>query len=113
MLMEIKAKLRYLRIAPRKVRLVADAIRGKSAKDASISLKFIPKRSAGPMLKLLRSAVANAKHNFNKEEEDLIVSSVRVDKGPTLKRFMPRARGVASRINKRSSHISIILSTKN
>ncbi|MBI2021049.1 50S ribosomal protein L22 [Candidatus Giovannonibacteria bacterium] len=106
---EIKAHLRYLRMAPRKVRVVGNAIRGKSAVSASIALKLMPRRPAEPLLKLLRSAVANAKHNFNISEEKLVVSGVRVDKGPILKRFMPRARGMGASIHKHSSHITIVL----
>ena len=109
---EIKAHLRYLRMSPRKVRVVADTIKGKSAGEAETVLDFIPRQAALPIKKLLKSAIANAKHNFNTEKENLVVKSIRVDKGPTLKRFMPRARGVASPIRKRESHITIILENK-
>ena len=109
---EIKAHLRYLRMAPRKERLAADLIRGKSAEEAEAALGFLARRSAEPLKKLLHSAIANAKHNFNLEKENLFVKSISVDKGPTLKRFMPRARGVASPIRKHASHITIILSGK-
>ena len=109
---EHKAHLRYLRTAPRKVRLVARALRGKSAKEAETALRFMVKKSAEPMLKLLRSAVANAKHNFNIPQEKLFVKNITVDKGPILKRSMPRARGSASPIHKHTSHISIILIEK-
>lgn len=106
---EIKAQLRYLRMTPRKVRTTAGVMKGKSVKRADVDLKFTRKSAALPLLKLLRSAAANAKHNFNLDPEGLIVKSVRVDKGPTLKRFMPRARGMASPIRKRTSHITLVL----
>lgn len=107
---EIKAHLRYLRMAPRKVRLVTQSIRGKRAKNAEIQLCFTQKAAALPVLKLLRSAMANAKHNFQIDVDRLMVRSIRVDGGPTLKRFMPRARGMASSIRKRTSHITLVLS---
>lgn len=110
--MEYKAHLRYLRIAPRKVRLVADAIRGKSALEGERLLKFMAKKSALPVSKLLRSAISNAKNNFNIGTEKLFVKSITVDKGPVLKRIMPRARGSASPIHKHTSHISITLAEK-
>lgn len=106
---EIKAQLNYLRMAPRKVRLVADAIKGKSANVADTQLKFLEKAAAVPVRKLLRSAMANAKHNFDIASDRLMVKTVRVDKGPTLKRFMPRARGMASSIHKHMSHIILVL----
>ena len=109
---EYKAHLRYLRIAPRKVRLVARSIRGKSAKDAEVALKFTATKTAHPMAKLLHSAISNAKNNFNAIPENLFVKNVTVDKGPVLKRFMPRARGMASSIHKHTSHITITLSEK-
>ncbi|OGF62688.1 50S ribosomal protein L22 [Candidatus Giovannonibacteria bacterium RIFCSPHIGHO2_01_FULL_45_33] len=110
--MDYKAHLRYLRIAPRKVRLVADSIRGKSVREAERLLKFMVQKSAVPVLKLVRSAVANTKNNFNVGPEKLFVKSITVDKGPVLKRIMPRARGSASPIHKHTSHISITLEEK-
>lgn len=107
--MEIKAKLNSLRIAPRKTRLIADLIRKKNVKDAERILAFTYKRGVGPILKLLKSAVANAENNFKLKNEDLFIKEIKVDKGITLKRWMPRARGKASRINKRASHITLIL----
>jgi large subunit ribosomal protein L22 len=107
---QVTAKLRYLRISPRKVRVVADAIRGKSVTEASRVLRFSTRRPAHSIKKLLDSAIANAKHNFQLDKENISVSSIRVDKGPTLKRMRPRARGTGAAINKRTSHISIILS---
>ncbi len=111
---EIKAHLNYLRISPRKVRLVSDLVKGKSVKYAKNVLKNTAKHSSVFILKLLNSAVANAKHNFKIENnEELFIKNILVDKGPTLKRMLPRARGSASRINKRSSHITIVLNAKN
>lgn len=110
--MDIKAHLRYLRISPRKARLVADLVKGKNVKAAENILRSASKRASLPIKKLLLSAVANAKHNFQIDKENLFIKTVYVNSGPTLKRFMPRSRGSASRINKRSSHITIILTSK-
>ena len=109
---EYKAHLRYLRVAPRKIRLVAKTIRGKSAKDAETSLKFTAKKTAHPLAKLLHSAVSNAKNNFNVASDKLFVKNITVDKGPVLKRFKPRSKGMANPIHKHTSHITIILSEK-
>src|SRR3989344_8271076 len=109
---EITAHLRYLRISPRKARLVSDMVKGKNIKDAENILRSAAKRASLPIKKLLSSAVANAKHNFQISKENLFVKTIYVNKGPTLKRSMPRSRGSASKINKRSSHITIILTTK-
>lgn len=109
---DIKAKLNYLRIAPRKARLAADLIRGRSAQDAANQLKFSLKRGAGPLLKLLKSAIANALRNFNLGGENLYIKEIRVDQGPVYKRQMPRAFGRASMIRKKTSHITIILNEK-
>ena len=108
----MKASIPNYRQSPRKVRLVADLIKGKNVKDAELALSFLPKRAATPLLVLLKSAVANATQNSGINKESLVVSDVRVDKGVTMKRFMPRARGSASRINKRSSHVLLVLSEK-
>lgn len=110
--MEVRAKLKYLRIAPRKVRLVADLIRGKKIKEAQMLLDFSPKKATRPLRKLLDSAVANAKNNFRLEEEDLHISKIRVDEGPKLKRWRPRARGRANEIQKKTSHITLVLEGK-
>lgn len=107
---EIKAYLRYLRMAPRKVRTMANIMKGKSVKSAEAQLQFAQKAASLPLRKLLKSAVANAKHNFNIDVERLVIKTIRVDQGPTLKRSLPRARGMASRINKRTSHITLVLS---
>lgn len=107
--MPVVAKLRYLRIAPRKVRLVADLIRGKSVKEAETLLKFTIKRANQPLLKLIKSAVANAKNNLQLEESNLYISKILVDEGPKFKRYMPRARGQAYEIQKKTSHVTLWL----
>lgn len=108
----ITAKLRHLRISPRKVRLVADLIRGLKVSEAEKQLKFLPKRAAEPVLKLLNSAVANAINNFKALKENLFVAKITVDSGSTLKRWMPRAMGRATPIKKRTSHLTIVLESK-
>jgi len=110
--MLFKAKLKHLRISPRKVRLVAGLIKGLPVKQAEIQLKFSTKRSTEPILKLLNSAVANAKENGGASKDNLFVSNVIVDIGPTLKRWRARAMGKASSIMKRTSHITLILEHK-
>ncbi len=108
--MSTTATLSNHRQSPRKVRLVADLIRGKSVTAAENQLHFLPKAAASPISKLLASALANAKSaDATATADSLYVSSIRVDKGVTMKRSMPRARGSASRINKRSSHIVVTL----
>ena len=108
--MEVKATLRYLRIAPRKVRLVADLIRGKKVAEARAILDFTLKKPAHPLRKLLDQAVANALHNFQLDENSLWVSKIAVDEGPKLKRWRARARGRAVEIQKKTSHITLVLS---
>ncbi len=108
---EVTAKLRFLRMGPRKVRLVADMIRGKKVSQALDVLSVLPKRAARPVLKLLNSAVANAKHNHELKMEDLKISQIYVDGGPVLKRSMPKAHGRATPIRERTSHINLVLST--
>ncbi|MBN6187498.1 50S ribosomal protein L22 [Aneurinibacillus sp. BA2021] len=110
--MEAKAVARNIRIAPRKMRLVVDLIRGKQVGEAIAILKHTPKASSPVVEKVLMSAIANAEHNLNLDANNLVISKVFVDEGPTLKRFRPRAMGRASRINKRTSHVTVILSEK-
>lgn len=105
----MKSYLKNYRQSPRKVRLVADAIRGKKVDVALRDLAFMGKRADGAITKLLQSALANAKNSSQGDETTLIVKEIRVDKGIVLKRIMPRARGTANRINKRSSHIMLAL----
>ncbi|MCD6148830.1 50S ribosomal protein L22 [bacterium] len=107
--MPVRAKLRNLRIAPRKVRMVADLIRRKPVVEAENILKFTVKRAAPVILKLLNSAVANAKNNFKMEKDNLYIQRILVDEGPKMKRWLPRARGKADEIQKKTSHITIIL----
>jgi len=104
----VTVKLRRLRIAPRKVRLVADLIRGKSVEEAQTILQFTIKRAALPLLKLLNSAVASAKQK-NLDPARLYISKITVDEGPKFKRWQPRARGQASEIQKKTSHITLVL----
>lgn len=103
------ATLRYLRMAPRKVRSVGDLVKGLSVNDAEAQLLIQTRRPAKALLKLLRSAVANAKSNQKLDAEKLFVQNVRVDGGPMLKRILPRARGSASPIQKKMSHVTITL----
>lgn len=110
--MQIKVVLKYLRIAPRKVRLVANLIKGLSVIEAENQLKFLAKRPAIPLLKLLKSAVANAGRNFNINKEDLHILRISVDGGPMLKRWLPRAMGRATPIQKKTSHVILILESK-
>lgn len=108
--MEVKAILRHLRMAPRKVRLIVDAVRGLGVAEAETRLKFIQREAARPVLKLLQSAVANAEHNFKLDREKLFIRTIVADAGTTLKRSRPRAMGRAAPIRKRTTHISIVLS---
>jgi large subunit ribosomal protein L22 len=103
------AKLKYLHIAPRKTRSVADLIRGLSVNEAEAQLMLSTRRPGVPLLKLLRSAVANAKQTLQKEPAELYVKEIRVDVGPRAKRWTPRARGAMSLIEKKMSHITIVL----
>ncbi len=107
--MPVTAKLRYLRIAPRKVRLVTDLVRGKSVLEAQTILNFTTKRAALPLLKLLKQAISNAKNTLQLTEDNFYISKITVDEGPKLKRWMPRARGQVSEIQKKTSHITLIL----
>ncbi|MBU6370704.1 MAG: 50S ribosomal protein L22 [Patescibacteria group bacterium] len=109
--MIITAKLSDYRQSPRKVRLVANLVKGKTASDAADALAFLPKRAGKPLADLLASAVANAAHNFNISADKLFVRTMRVDSGMTLKRRRPRARGMAFPIAKRTSRVMIELDT--
>lgn len=112
MAQEVKAVAKYVRIAPRKVRIVIDLIRGKSVADALAILKFTPKRGAVLVDKVLKSAIANAENNFDMDTENLYVSKCFVDQGPTFKRIHPRSRGQAFGILKHTSHITVVVSEK-
>ena len=108
----VKASLNYLHISPRKVRLVADLIRNKSVSEARTLLNFCVKKGSLPIKKLLDSAAANAKNNFELKEEDLFIKEIRVDDGSRMKRWRARSRGRAMPIQKKTSHISIVLDIK-
>ena len=110
--MVAKAHLKYLRVSPRKVKILCDLIRGKDVKTASAYLMQPPKAASEPVLKLLRSAVANAENNNAMDAEKLYVSTAVANPGPVLKRGMPRARGRYNRILKRTTHITIGVSEK-
>ncbi len=110
--MQAKAIAKTVRIAPRKVRLVVDLIRGKQVGEAIAILRLTPKAASPVVEKLLNSAIANAEHNYDMDINNLVVSEVFVDEGPTMKRFRPRAQGRASQINKRTSHITIVVKEK-
>ncbi|MBI2096579.1 MAG: 50S ribosomal protein L22 [Candidatus Sungbacteria bacterium] len=107
--MEVTARLHYARMAPRKTRLVANMIKGLPATEALVQLRHLPKRATLPLEKLLRSAIANAKHNFSLDEKNLRVKSALVDGGPMLKRSRSRAFGRVAMIRKRTSHITLVL----
>ncbi|MBT2698352.1 50S ribosomal protein L22 [Neobacillus sp. C211] len=110
--MQAKAVARTVRIAPRKARLVVDLIRGKQIGEAVAILNLTPKAASPIVEKVLKSAMANAEHNYEMDVNNLVVAQAFVDEGPTLKRFRPRAMGRASQILKRTSHITIVLSEK-
>ena len=108
--MEVTAILRYARISPQKCRLVADVVRGKPVGNALATLKFMPKKGAGLVLKVLESAIANAEHNNGADIDQLKIARIEIDEAPVLKRMHARAKGRGSRIVKRSSHIRIQVS---
>jgi len=110
--MKVKAKLKNLRISPRKVRVSADIIRGCNIEDAIFRLDNTVKKSNEPIKRMLLSAVANAQNNFNLDKDSLVIADIQVGEGITMKRWMPRAYGRASEILKRSSHVYIILEGK-
>ncbi len=103
------AHLNYLKVSPRKARLIADIIRGLSLQEAEAQLMLSPRRASVHFLKLLRSAAADARHNFSMDVDKLYVEEIRVDQGPRLKRWMPRARGAMSLREKKMSHATVIL----
>ena len=107
--MEAKAVTRYVRISPRKLRVISDTVRGKSVDEALRTLKFLPKRGAKILYKTVFSAVSNAENSGLFDKENLKVKELRIDAGPTLKRFFPRAQGRATLIRKRTSHIKVVL----
>jgi large subunit ribosomal protein L22 len=111
--MEARAQARYIRVTPMKARRVVDLVRGMNATEAQAVLRFAPQAASVPVLKVLNSAVANAAHNYNHNDVDsLYIAEAYVDEGPTLKRFRPRAQGRAYRIRKRTSHITVVVASK-
>jgi large subunit ribosomal protein L22 len=108
--MQVTSKLRYARISPQKCRLVADVVRGEPVGNAIATLKFMPKKGADIVLKVLESAVANAEHNHGADIDELKIALIQVDNAPSLKRFAARAKGRGARIVKRNSHITVSLS---
>ena len=112
--MEAKASARHVRVSPQKARRVVDLIRGKAATDAVTVLTFAPQSASEPVKKVLESAIANARFKADREsvafdERNLVITAAFVDEGPTMKRFRPRAQGRAGRINKRTSHITVVV----
>ena len=110
--MDFRATLKFARTSPQKARLIADLVRGKEVEEAVTILKFSPRKAAGIVLKIIESAVANADNRGDVDVDTLFVRTIFVNEGPTLKRFMPRAMGRATRINKRTSHITVVLDEK-
>jgi large subunit ribosomal protein L22 len=111
--MNVKAQNRFVRQSPYKVRRVLDLVRGLPVEEAEHVLRLTNRGAAGPIAKTLQSAVANAEHNHALDADELFVAEAYADEGPTLKRYRPRARGRATRIDKRTSHITIVLSDTN
>lgn len=110
--MQVRAQAKFVRISPRKVRLVVDQVRGLSVEEAERLLHFMNKRGATPVLKLIKSAVANAEHNYKLKKENLFISRITADEGITIKRYRARAFGRAAMIRKRSSKLTVILDEK-
>jgi large subunit ribosomal protein L22 len=115
--MEAKASARHVRVTPQKARRVVDLIRGKQAVEAVAVLQFAPQSASDPIKKVLESAIANARVKADQaaeafDERNLVISAAYVDEGPTMKRFRPRAQGRAARINKRTSHITVVVTPK-
>ncbi|KKR23407.1 MAG: 50S ribosomal protein L22 [Candidatus Yanofskybacteria bacterium GW2011_GWD2_39_48] len=107
--MEVKSKTNNLRLAPRKVRAVVNLIRGKGVNEALDQLEFLVRRPSSSVIKLVKSAIANAENNFHLVRENLFIKEIKVDEGVKLKRFMPRGFGRASTIQKKTSHITLVL----
>ncbi len=107
--MEVKAVTRMVRISPLKVRLVMDVVRGKPVDQALSTLQYMPQKAAREVARTIKSAAANAEHNFDLDRDVLFIKRIYADQGPVLKRFMPRARGMANRIRKPTTHITVIV----
>ena len=110
--MEAKAIAKYIRISPQKTMSVANLIRGKKVREALAILRFTPTKASTAIAKVLGSAVANAEHNYAMDKDELFVSKVFIDQGPTLKRFKPRAQGRADLKRRKTSHITVVVSQK-
>ncbi len=110
--MESRAVAKHVRISPRKARQVVDLVRGKPVGEALNILRFMPNKAATPVYKVVESAAANAENNFDMNRDDLYIAKIYVDEGPTWKRIRPRARGMADRIRKRTSHITVVLAER-
>jgi large subunit ribosomal protein L22 len=110
--MEVAAKLKYARISPQKVRLVADQVRGKPVEQALQVLSFSPKKAAAIIKKVLESAIANAEHNEGADIDELKVSTIYIDEGPTMRRWKARAKGRVNHIIKRTSHVTVMVGDK-
>lgn len=108
--MEVSAKVKYIRMSPRKVRLVASLIRGQKLEAALDQLNHTNKLAVKPIIKLINSAIANAENNFELKKDNLIIKTITVNEGPTLRRWKPRARGRATPVRKRTSHVEVVLS---
>lgn len=111
-MMEVAAKLRHARISPQKCRLIADQVRGKPVEQALQILTFSPKKAAGIVKKVLESAIANAEHNEGADIDELKVSQIFVDEGPSMRRWKPRAKGRVNHILKRTSHLTVMVGDK-
>ncbi len=108
--MKVNARAKHVRMSPFKVRRVLDLIRGLPVSEAEVILAFTNRRATEPVSKVLHSAVANAEHNHSIDKDELVIAECYADEGPTMRRFKPRARGRATRIDKRTSHITIVVS---
>lgn len=109
---EVKAVAKYIRVSPQKARSVANEVRGKDLREALGILKFANRKAADIIIKVVESAAANAENNNNMNKEDLYIKSILIDEGPTMKRFRARAQGRADQIRKRTSHVTVVVGTK-
>ncbi|SHE81229.1 large subunit ribosomal protein L22 [Desulforamulus putei DSM 12395] len=110
--MEARAVAKFIRVSPRKARMVVDLIRGKKLNEALAILRYTPNKAAAAVTKVVKSAAANAEHNYDMDKDELVISKIYVDQGPSLKRVMPRAMGRADIIKRRTSHITVVVSDK-
>lgn len=110
--MEARAIAKFIRVSPRKARMVVDLVRGKKLEEALAILRYTPNKAADVVTKVVKSAAANAEHNYEMDKDDLVISQIFVDQGPSLKRVMPRAMGRADIIKRKTSHITVVVSDK-